>query len=351
MRVDTDLQMTLPASWYCDPALFARERSQIFTRNWSLFTWSERLAGPGSYVSGMCAGYPVFVIRGEDGVARGFHNVCRHRAATLFGSESGTCGRYIVCPYHSWSYDHAGRLERATDFGTDLDAEEWSLHPIDVEEWRGLVFVRIHHGGPDLRQWLGPIDTMAADYPLETQHYFSSLIRDENVDWKVYGENYLECYHCRVMHPGLCASMDVRQYKIDVYADQWFFHLHAPRRDGGLTRGLYFYRFPYLMMSFYDWGSSLATVEPLGPGRIRHINWYMFQDVSPERAEANTQSAEWSAQIVTEDFNVVRGVQRNLEAGVHGKGPISPRYEHAVLAFQQMVRDSLETPPLRAAAE
>ncbi len=152
MRAESDLQMTIPASWYCDPALFARERSQIFTRNWSLFTWSERIAGPGSYVAGVCAGFPVFVIRGEDGLARGFHNVCRHRAATLFGTESGTCGRYIVCPCHSWSYDHAGRLERAPEFGADLNSEDWSLHPIEVEEWRGLVFVRIRPGGPSLRQ-------------------------------------------------------------------------------------------------------------------------------------------------------------------------------------------------------
>jgi choline monooxygenase len=351
MRAEADLQMTLPASWYCDPILFARERTQIFARNWSLFTWSERIAEIGGYVAGICAGYPVFVVRGEDGAARGFHNVCRHRGATLVGNEAGTCGRYIVCPYHSWSYGLDGCLQRAADFGKELDLAAWGLHAIEVEEWRGLVFARIRAGGPSLRDWLGPIDTMAADYPLESQRYFSGRIREENVDWKVYGENYLECYHCRVMHPGLCASMDVRRYKIDVYDDQWFFHLHAPKREGGLTRGLYFYRFPYLMMSFYDWGSSLATVEPLGSGRIRHINWYMFQDVSPERAEANRQSADWSAEIVTEDFNIVRGVQRNLEAGVYLQGPLSPRHEHAVLAFQQMVRRSLETPPLRAAAE
>jgi choline monooxygenase len=351
MRAEADLQMTLPASWYCDPALFARERTQIFARNWSLFTWSERIAEAGSYIAGICAGYPVFVIRGDDGVARGFHNVCRHRGAALIGNEAGTCGRYIVCPYHSWSYGVDGSLQRPADFGTELDLAAWGLHPIEVEEWRGLVFVRIRAGGPSLRDWLGPIGGMAADYPLESQRYFSGRIREENVDWKIYGETYLECYHCRVMHPGLCASMDIRQYKIDVYEDQWFFHLHAPKREGGLTRGLYFYRFPYLMMSFYDWGSSLATIEPLGPGRIRHINWYMFQDVSPEHAEANRQSADWSAEIVTEDFNIVRGVQRNLEAGVYVQGPLSPRHEHAVLAFQQMVRNSLDTPPLRVAAE
>ena len=76
---------TLPASWYRDPELYARERQAIFARNWSLFTWSERLARPGDYVSGPLAGYPVFVVRGEDGVVRGFHNVCRHRAAQLVG--------------------------------------------------------------------------------------------------------------------------------------------------------------------------------------------------------------------------------------------------------------------------
>ncbi len=351
MHAKADLQMSMQAGDYSDPAQFALERSQIFTRNWSLFTWSERLVAAGSYVTGTSAGYPIAVIRGEDGTLHGFHNVCRHRAASLLAGESGTCGRYVVCPYHGWSYDHTGRLVRATNFGSALDSKAWSLFPIDVDEWRGLVFVRIRTGGPSLREWLGPIDAMAADYPLETQHYFSDCIRDEKVDWKVYGENYLECYHCRAMHPGLCDAMDVDQYKIDVHADQWFFHLHAPRREGGLTRGLYFYRFPYLMMSFYDWGSSLATIEPIGPGHVRHINWYLFQDVSPERAEQNTRSADWSARIVTEDFAVIRDVQRNLARGVYERGPLSPRHEHAVIAFQQMVRNSLEAPPLRAAAE
>jgi phenylpropionate dioxygenase-like ring-hydroxylating dioxygenase large terminal subunit len=45
--------------------------------NWSLFTWSARVTDPGDYVSGVVAGYPVFVMRGDDGALRGFHNVCR----------------------------------------------------------------------------------------------------------------------------------------------------------------------------------------------------------------------------------------------------------------------------------
>ena len=75
---------------------------------------------------------------------------------------------------------------------------------------------------------------------------------------------------------------------------------------------------------------------------MRHINWYLFTDVSPEKAEENHRSADWSAQIVTEDLDIVTGVQRNLNAGVYQRGVLSPKHEHAVLAFQDMVRLALD---------
>ena len=344
---------TLPAAMYRDPSQYERERRDIFARNWSLFTWSARLAGPGDFVSGVSAGYSVFTIRSDDGRLRGYHNVCRHRGAELLTAGGGTCGRIITCPYHAWAYGRDGRLIKATDFGGDtkFDADAWGLHEIDVDEWRGLVFVRLARGGPGLREWLGPIHDMAADYDLESQQHFAAKEREVAVDWKAYGENYLECYHCRMMHPGLCEAMDIRQYTIDVHRAEQCFHLYAPRRDGGLTRGLYFYRFPFLMLNLYDWGSSIATVEPLGPGRMRHINWYRSTDISPERAAENTRSMEWSAQIVSEDLDMLLGVQRNLNAGIYDRGPLSPRYEHAVRAFQDMVTTSLGGAPMRIAAE
>jgi choline monooxygenase len=69
------------------------------------------------------------------------------------------------------------------------------------------------------------------------------------------------------------------------------------------------------------------------------MNWYFFTDVSPEKAEENQKSAEWSAQIVSEDLAIITGVQRNLNVGVYERGPLSPKYEGAVKAFQDMVRE------------
>ena len=344
---------TLPASWYRDPERYERERQAIFRRHWALFSWSEKMRDPGDYVAATIAGYPVFAIRDDDGRVRAFHNVCRHRGAQLVTEGAGHCGKLIVCPYHSWSYMRGGQLNKAVDFGASFDPKAWSLYEIDADEWRGLVFVRIDRGGESLRNWLGPIDALAADYPIAQQHYFMSKDRDCDVDWKTYGENYLECYHCRTKHPGLCESVDIDRYQIDVHPRDGLFHLHAPRRDGGLTRGLYFYRFPFLMLNLYDWGSSIATIEPLAAGRIKHVNWYLFADVSPERAEHNRASAEWSAQIVTEDLDTITGVQRNLNTGVYERGPLSPKYEFAVLGFQTMVREAMGEParPTRIAAE
>jgi phenylpropionate dioxygenase-like ring-hydroxylating dioxygenase large terminal subunit len=333
---------TLRASAYRDPAIFERERREIFAREWLLFGRGDQLPNPGDFLAATIIGYPVIVIRQTDGRLKGFHNVCRHRAAMLTQDTTGSLpGGLIRCPYHSWTYELHGCLNRAPGFGGAVDSAAWSLFPIAVDEWRGLVFIRIAETGPSLIDWLGPVVPLAAHYPLESQRYFMSKDREVAVDWKVYGENYLECYHCPNMHPGLCESLDISRYTIDPHPEHGLFHLYGPKRDGGMTDGLYFYRFPYLMLNFYQWGSSIATLEPLGAGRVRHINWYLFSDISPERAEENRRSAEWSAQIVTEDLEMTVGVQRNLNSGVYDRGILSPRQERAVQAFQDMVRRAL----------
>jgi choline monooxygenase len=336
---------TLPASIYRDPVQFEGERREIFAKEWLLYGRSDQLTKPGDFLALTIVGYPVMVVRQHDGSLRGFHNVCRHRAAALAHQPEGAFfGGIIRCPYHSWTYELDGCHLRAPGFGAGkgaLDPAQWSLFPVSADEWRGLVFVRIATAGPSLIDWLGPIVPMAAQYPLHTQKYFTEKNQDVAIDWKVYGENYLECYHCPNMHPGLCEALDISRYTIDSFPEDKFFHLYGPKRDGGMTDGLYFYRFPFLMLNLYQWGSSIATIEPLGAGRIRHINWYLFSDIGPEKAAKNRAAVEWSAQIVAEDMDMNVTVQRNLEIGIYDRGILSPKQERAVGAFQNMVRAAM----------
>ena len=78
---------TAEASGYGDPAQWARERSRIFARTWQFLGVESALAQPGDWIAETLAGYPVLAVRGEDGVLRAFHNVCRHRAGPLRSEE------------------------------------------------------------------------------------------------------------------------------------------------------------------------------------------------------------------------------------------------------------------------
>src|ERR1700741_4381332 len=126
VELSTAALETLPARLYRDPAQFAVERHRIFERTWLLFACSEQLGKPGEYVAGQVAGWPVFAVRGEDGRVRGFHNVCRHRAAPLVAEGAGACVQLISCPYHAWSYRLDGQLQRARDFGAEVPARDLS---------------------------------------------------------------------------------------------------------------------------------------------------------------------------------------------------------------------------------
>lgn len=63
---------TLPASWYTDTSIFEREKEHIFYCNWWYAGPASQVAQPGSYFTTQVVDQAVFVIRGADGVLRGF---------------------------------------------------------------------------------------------------------------------------------------------------------------------------------------------------------------------------------------------------------------------------------------
>ena len=81
------------------------------------------------------AGAPIFVVRGQDGALRGFHNTCRHRGSRIVPDGKGAAAR-LVCPYHRWTYDLSGELVHAARMGDDFEACDHGLHPIARRDLR-----------------------------------------------------------------------------------------------------------------------------------------------------------------------------------------------------------------------
>jgi choline monooxygenase len=341
VRAEARHPETLPAAWYSDPAFWPRERERIFRRQWQLFAREAELAGPGDYLAGDVAGWPILVRRGQDGRLHGFHNLCRHRAAMLVPDGKG-CRKGIVCPYHSWSYHDDGRLRIAPSFvpGPDFDPAEFGLIPVSVDVWRGLVFVALEPA-QSLADWIRPIDARSRRYPLEDMHFHRTVELEIPVNWKAFGDNYAEAYHVPAVHPGLMASLDLKSYRVHTHEAEAYQVHEAAKREGGLSDGLWVWKFPGLFLNMYDWGMNVARMEVPDPRRIRLVYWYFFTDMDPARKAWREEVFQWSVKIGQEDKDAIIGVQRNLDAGIYRTGRLSSLVENGVVQWQDWIRKEL----------
>jgi choline monooxygenase len=352
----TSTATTLPASWYSDPEIYAKERAAVFGAAWLCVARTAQLIHPGSYVATTIAGWPILVVVADDGELRAFYNVCRHRAGPLAWDGDGRAAS-LVCHYHGWSYDLCGNLRRARDFGgaegsggdepagvgltgsglTDVRPTGVRLTGVRVEAWRGLVFVNLSPGGPSLLADLGDFAAECAGFPMEDFVFSHEVVHDLPVNWKTYADNYLEGYHIPFVHPALSREIDAHQYRVDV-GDRWCRH-SAPARDGSMVAGRWLWRWPNLALNLYPDGMNVERFLPDGPRQTRVVYQYFFREGAD--GASREESTRVSAELLEEDRAICEVVQRNLESGAYEGGQLSPKHEQGVAAFQELVRHAL----------
>ena len=71
--------------------------------------------------------------------------------------------------------------------------------------WGPFVFVNPDAGAEPLEQALGDLPAVVAEHGLDVDALvFHHRVEYEiAANWKIALENYLECYHCQLNHPGL----------------------------------------------------------------------------------------------------------------------------------------------------
>ena len=331
---------TLPASWYHDPEVYARERTALFGREWLMIGRAGQLQSSGDYLAVDLCGWSLLVIVGHDGAVRAFHNVCRHRAGPLVDNGAGRC-RTLVCRYHGWSYELDGQLKRARDFGdADLPVDELGLLPVSVAVWRGLVFVNLDPDASPLLDSLGSFVAECEFFAMEELRFSHQVGHEVAANWKTYADNYMEGYHIPFVHPRLNKEVDARRYRVEV-GDRYCSHT-APARDGSLTSGKWLWRFPNLAINLYPEGMNVERFLPLGPRRTRIVYDYFFRDLSPAAQAQNDEVVRLSLEVLDEDRAICEAVQHNLESGVYDRGRLSPRHENGVGYLQSLVRDAVD---------
>ena len=328
----TEASPTLPAEWYSGAARYEHERLNVFAREWLWFTSEAEVAAPGAYAAQTYAGWPLMVTRGSDGVLRGFHNVCSHRAGPLVDGGTGSCAN-LVCQYHGWAYSPDGRLRSARDFGETLDPDEFALHPVQVAVWRGQVFVNLNAAAAPLEEDLGDFFAEMQGFPLERMTLVQSKRHDLACNWKTYADNYLEGYHIPLVHPELNRQFDAKQYRVEL-GHKYCRH-SAPARDGSPADGRWLFRWPNLAMNIYGDSMNVEVIVPTGTESC--TVWYSHFFTDPNAADVAAVIA-LADTVMEQDRRIVEAVQRNLAAGTYHCGLLSPRHENGVRQFQDLVR-------------
>lgn len=333
------ISQTLPAAWYGDPGIHARERAAVWASEWLVFAPEARLDRPGRYVADTIGGWPVFVVVTPDGGLAGFHNVCAHRAGPIVWDGHGACGN-LVCRYHGWAYDWDGALRSARDFGDapGLDPARHGLPPIRVERWRNLVWITMNPDAPPLIEALGSLDDQCAEFPMESFVFVHEQVRVLQCNWKTYADNYLEGYHIPLLHPELNREIDVKRYEVLVFPEDDYCLHTAPARDGAANTGRWLYRYPNVALNVYRDGMNVERILPDGPDRTLVVYQYFFAD---EDDPDNEEAIKISNVTLDQDQAICEAVQANLDAGVYDTGPLSPKHEAALGWFQDRLRIAL----------
>jgi choline monooxygenase len=358
---------TLPASLYFSPATYEEEKTKLFGSTWQVVGHVHQAARPGDYFTFDLIGEPLLIARGEDGILRCFHNVCRHRA----GNPASGCGnrRLFRCGYHGWTYRLDGALLVTPEFDgvEDFDPQDFGLVPVRLEEWFNLIFVNLDPEAGSLQEFLGELPAQAEKFDFANMKFFERRTYEMNCNWKTYIDNYLEGYHVPSVHPSLNREINYSSYTVEPYHQhvrQWTPIRGAqpgddsPRRypqsgkdkdkdntnndsnssnDNALTAD-YFWMFPNWMLNCYPDNISLNIILPLSPERTLAIfEWYL-----PEKdleSEAARKALAFSEEIQVEDTRICEIVQKNLHSRSYHSGRYSVKQEKGVHAFHQMYRE------------
>jgi len=336
---------TPPAAFYVAPEQLARERATVFVRSWQYVGHTAQLARPGDFFTTHCAHEPLVFVN-DDGVIRGFFNVCRHRAGPL----ALGCGNALrlVCRYHGWTYSLQGRLLRAPEMEGAQQFEPAKIHlqPVAVELVGPMIFAALDASTPPFDSFHPGLVDECAPYQLARMRHVMRRDYPVAANWKLYVDNFLEGYHLPQVHPALSREIDYKSYVTELVTHRVL--QHAPVRPAtgslytpvaGEPAARYYWLFPNLMLSFYERQLQVNVVIPENAERtVVRFDWFAL-DAGPRHGELERfrRLVEFSDVVQAEDAAMCQVLQGNVQSSAYRSGPYCPAREAGVHLFHRLM--------------
>jgi Rieske 2Fe-2S family protein len=350
----------LPAEAYTSEEVLAWERRHLFAESWVCAGRSADLAEAGDRRALRVGDDSVVLVRGGDGVLRGFYNVCRHRGHELQPVATTVRRNAIHCPYHAWTYALDGTLKFTPRYEAPpgFDPTAHGLTPVRTQEWNGWVFVNASGEARPLAEHLGGLDAEIARWAPERLVPAASHSYELAANWKLPVENYHECFHCPAIHPELCvvsppSSGDNSEGHDGLWIGGWMV-----LADGAVTMSLdgtsdgvvlpgvepewqrrihYIGVLPNLLISLHPDYVMTHRFEPLGPDRTFVECQWLFDPAAVARPGFDPAYAVDFWDLTNrQDWTACEGVQRGVASRGYRPGPFAED-EDAVTQFVRLM--------------
>lgn len=311
-------ESTLPSAWYYDPAQYERELDAVWYREWVCVGREEELGHPGDNIAAAIGARPVIVMRDSSGG---------------LGAESGAA--------------------------------------VHVGTWGGFVFVNLaDRPARPLRESLGREADDLERWPLARLRSVHRETKALACNWKVFWENYSECYHCPGLHPELCRIVPLYRKGVLSHADlpgwepgyetdegrptvapglaTWTLDGRStlPLIDGLHERdrkaGMAFASFTASMfvVGHPDYVRSVRML-PRGPETVElTIDWLLPPGVAQSHAAGLERMFALGRLVIEQDGAVCELNQRGLRSRRHHKGMLVPQ-EYELWAFHEWLHQRL----------
>jgi phenylpropionate dioxygenase-like ring-hydroxylating dioxygenase large terminal subunit len=198
-----------------------RERELVWMKVWQAVGRVDELAEVGDWKEYRIYDQSFIVVKGGDGVIRGFVNACPHRGNALCQGKKGHAAARLTCPYHKWSFALDGRLVGVgrPDLVGEIDKSEHGLIRVPVETFAGFIFLNPNLHAEPLVSYLGAdLMRFIEAYRIDRMAPVMDVRETLECNWKVVNDAFQEGYHIDSIHPEL-----LKVIVIDPTRTQYYF--------------------------------------------------------------------------------------------------------------------------------
>ncbi|HLC13631.1 MAG TPA: aromatic ring-hydroxylating dioxygenase subunit alpha [Chthoniobacterales bacterium] len=335
---------SLPQKYFVSPDIFAKEQSEIFSKEWLLVGHQSQIANAGDYVVQEVNGESLIVIRDKTGDINGFFNVCRHRGTRL---KEDACGHAsaIQCPYHAWTYGLDGRLVGAPhmDDVPGFDKADYSLHRVSLGVWEGFIFVNLAENPMPLEKWSAPVMGKFSHWNMSILRPAKRIDYDVRANWKLMFENYSECYHCPGVHPQLQKVSPYDSTENDLREGPFlggFMKINPGKsltmsgnacaafvgKIENLQQVFYYSIFPNMLLSLHPEYVMVHQLWPMSPERTLIVcDWFFHPDAFNRPDFKPDDAIEFWDMTNKQDWHVCELSQQGIASRAYEPGPYSSR--------------------------